>query len=139
MKLLFFNIIMWFVVSCNPTQKVVPMNASFTFSGNFVVFNLYQKAITEKQPTLHFDFKTKKVSGNAACNSYGGDYSVSESNNIQFGMFRKTEIYCDEPVMVTEKAFFKALSETQKFDIKNNVLTLYNTEGIAVLHAKKEQ
>ena len=138
MKLLFFNIIMWFVVSCNPTQKVVPMNEIQQLSGKYTITTLFSKPIEGKLPFISFNDKIKEATGNGACNGFGGKYTLL-GDKLQFGVFRATEMYCDEPVMVTERAFFKALSETQKFDIKNNILTLYNIEGIAVLQAKKEQ
>ncbi len=138
MKILFLHIVLLLSASCNPTQKVVPMNESQQLIGKYTVTTLFSKLVEGKQPVISFNDKIKEATGNGACNGFGGKYTVTQ-DILQFGVFRATEMYCDEPVMVTERAFFKALSETQKFDIQNNILTLYNADGTTVLQAKKEQ
>ncbi len=136
MKVLILNILL-ILISCNQTKTVVQTNTNQELRGNFMVTSINQIALKNKQPTLSFNFKTKTVSGNAGCNSYGGDYII-KGETLTFGPFRKTKMYCDEPIMQIEKSFFTALSQTYKFslDSKNEVLSFYDKDNNTVLEAK---
>ena len=136
MKVLILNILL-ISMSCNQTKTVVQTNTNQELRGNFMVTSINQQAVNGKQPTLSFNDKTKTVSGNAGCNSYGGNYTL-EGETLTFGLFRKTEMYCDEPVMQIEKSFFTALSQTHRFslDSKNKVLLFYDKDNNIVLEAK---
>jgi heat shock protein HslJ len=51
-----------------------------------------------------------KVGGTAACNSYGGEYTL-QGWSITFGMLAKTEMACEPAVMDAEQAFMTVLGE----------------------------
>jgi heat shock protein HslJ len=51
-----------------------------------------------------------------------------------------TEMYCDEPVMETERAYLKAISNTGSYSIVEEVLTFYSkTDRSQLLTAKKNK
>ena len=50
-----------------------------------------------------------QVGGTAACNSYGGDYTL-QGWSITFGMLAQTEMACEPGVMDAEQAFMSVLS-----------------------------
>ena len=75
-----------------------------------------------------------KVAGNAGCNNYNGGYQV-DGDKISIGPLASTEMYCNDPadVMETEQTFLKNLSNAATFDIQNDMLTLYDSEGTKLL------
>jgi heat shock protein HslJ len=123
-------------VACNPLQKNSQMKAAQELSGNYEVYSLYKKAVIGKKPTMSFDFNTKQISGNAACNGFGGAFSQT-NDQLTFGPFRATKMYCSEPIMQTEKTFFKALSETKYVTNKDAELLFLDAQKNILLQAKK--
>jgi heat shock protein HslJ len=77
-----------------------------------------------------------QADGTAACNHYGGGYSVS-SDSLTFGPLAVTEMACEEPRMSLESAFLAALGATVSYRLDGAQLHLLDASGadLAVLSA----
>ncbi len=78
-----------------------------------------------KIPTLKFDLKTNRVSGNTGCNSFGGSFMIKGSALSFSPNMISTRMACPG---YNEKAFLDNLIKTNRYEIKEGVLQLmYNT------------
>jgi heat shock protein HslJ len=77
-----------------------------------------------------------QADGTAACNHYGGGYSVS-GDSLTFGPLAVTEMACEEPRMSLESAFLAALGATVSYRLDGAQLHLLDASGadLAVLSA----
>jgi heat shock protein HslJ len=73
-------------------------------------------------------FQDGQVRGNAACNSYGGDYEANDGS-LSFGTFMQTAMACDDPVMALESAYLEGLAKVSSYEIDDAGLTLTG-EGV---------
>ena len=80
------------------------------------------------QPTLQFE--NGQASGNASCNSFGGEYEV-EGDKIGFEALFMTEMFCMEPegVMDQESAYLEMLGSAVTFELGGGVLTIVTGPG----------
>ena len=79
----------------------------------------------ERNPTIEFDDKEKKVSGFAGCNNFFGVYKSSNGqlNLNKMGLTRKM---C--PDMTVENAFINNLKSVSYYKIEYNKLNFFNTD-----------
>ena len=78
-------------------------------------------------------FKDGRVTGNAGCNSYFGDYT-HEDTTLSMGAIGMTEMYCTAPgIMEQESAYLSTLALVSSFEIRGNTLELKNVDGESVL------
>ncbi len=79
------------------------------------------------------EFVDGRLTGNAACNSYGTTYETSGSN-ITLGEIETTLMACeDEEVMARENEFLAALANVASYEIVRNTLTLFDADGNVVM------
>ncbi len=71
--------------------------------------------------TLTFDQST--LSGTAACNGYGADYSV-DGSDVSLGPVAHTEMACQPEVMRSEAAFIAALGDVRRAALLDDQLVL---------------
>lgn len=107
-------------------EKSKPSQELSSFKGNWKISKLTGIDNLSKSPTLTIDFDTKKISGNAGCNSYGIDYSI-EGDQIKFGIPNATKMMCTN--IKVEKTFFSCLQETSSYKIIDGQLKLYDKDG----------
>lgn len=69
-----------------------------------------------------------QADGTAACNHYGGGYSLS-GDTLTFGSMAVTEMACEEPRMSLESAFLAALTATTSYRIEGGRLHLLDAAG----------
>ena len=74
---------------------------------------------------LTLKFEGGQVSGNAGCNSYGGNY-VYEGDGITFSDLYSTEMYCMEPdgVMEQEQRYLELLRKAQRIELFDGSLAI---------------
>ncbi len=77
---------------------------------------------------IQFDSEKKSAGGNGGCNSFGSSLSVT-GNNLQFSNIFSTKMYC-EGIQPTEDIYLKYLGETNRFDIKGKILSLYRDKQL---------
>ena len=80
------------------------------------------------QPTLQFE--NGQASGNASCNSFGGQYEI-QGDKIGFSELYQTEMFCTEPegAMDQESAYLGMLSQAVTFELAGGVLTIVTGPG----------
>ncbi|PVW14118.1 META domain-containing protein [Marixanthomonas spongiae] len=118
--------------SCDETKKVIDVAGNVQLSGNYTVTNVPGTAMTAIQPTITFAALSGRVSGNAGCNNYFGDYTIN-NNALTFGELAATKKMCGEDVMEVEDNYLKTLSKVGGYRIQDNVLTLYAKSDQSVL------
>jgi heat shock protein HslJ len=77
-----------------------------------------------------------KVGGSASCNSYSTTYTV-KGDQISFSeQIAATLMACDEPIMTQEQKYLEVLSETATYEVSDDVLTLFDTNGNSLVKFK---
>ena len=69
-----------------------------------------------------------KVSGQGACNSYSGSYTVN-GQAIVFSPLASTQKACAAPLMAIDTAYFAALQATTSWQVSGSSLTLTGPGG----------
>ena len=72
---------------------------------------------------IKFDEAKQSAGGNGSCNSFGSTTSI-EKNKISFKNIFSTKMYCAD-VQQTENRYFTLLGKVNRFEVKDNQLTLY--------------
>jgi len=73
-----------------------------------------------------------KVSGNVGCNGFGGDYKV-DGQTIAFGQIVSTLMFCEGPVGDQETTTFNVFTESAKFVMDGDTLTITSADGSSVI------
>lgn len=76
---------------------------------------------------IDFKIAPGEARGNAGCNLFGGKYT-SEGNKIKFDGMLATKMAC--PALDVEGAFFKALELTERYEIREDSLLLYQGDKL---------
>ena len=77
----------------------------------------------------NLDFgKDGTVNGNLGCNSFSGNYKVT-NGNIAFSMMISTMMACVGPQMTQEDIGLKIMNGTVRYTVAGNQLTLYASSG----------
>jgi len=129
-------------ISCN-ASKVQKNNSVSTLEGTWELNYITGPRIAfdglypNKKPTIHFDLKENRVSGNNSCNSFNGKLSVT-GNKIDF----------NQPMAVTkmmclngqgEQVFMSTLPKITSYDITDDGKTLNFISGdIAMMRFTKK-
>jgi len=66
-------------------EKINTSHELLSFKGNWKVSRLIGIDSLSKSPTLSINLNTKKISGNAGCNSYSADFSIKDGQ-LKFGI-----------------------------------------------------
>lgn len=82
-------------------------------------------------------FKAGEISGNAGCNSYGGQYQVKDGK-LTFSNLLSTLMACqDQGVMDQEQAYMQAIGQAAGFTLTDDRLQLTNANGNVILEFSK--
>lgn len=139
LALAFFGVIL---ISCN-ASKTQKSGETATLEGNWELNYITGPRIAfdglypNKKPTINFDLKENRVSGNNSCNSYTGKLSVT-GNKIDF----------TQPMAVTkmmcmngqgEQVYMSTLQKITSYDITDDGKTLNFISGdIAMMRFTKK-
>lgn len=143
MKKLFLPICFTFLVftACNTTQS--PMNTTTSLEGTWQLNYITGPRIAfdglypDKKPTITFDLKENKVSGNNSCNQYFGALKV-EGNTINFkdAKMGTTMMACMDNQ--GEMTYMKTLEKIDSYSISEDGKTLNFIIGdIAMMRFEK--
>lgn len=93
-------------------------------------------AENQQRPFIQFvpQGEANIASGNAGCNNFNGSYEIG-SGELSFGNLASTLMAC--PQMELEGRFHQALEKVDRFAIRGDRLTLYNSE-VEVAHFASE-
>ena len=86
---------------------------------------------------LEISFDDGKVSGNAGCNTFHGNYTNGDGT-VAIGPLATTRRACEEPLMTQEREFLAALASTVKWSIDGNVLDMHRADGERTIWAVAE-
>ena len=106
------------------------------YSGNYEIKSLNNQQL-ERKLFFTIDSNENKISGKTDCNTYFGNYIVTNNNKIEIEPLGVTKMYCEDDVMKVESKLFKAFRSTMTFDFDDNMLTFYNKEGNLIIRAYK--
>ena len=101
---------------------------SDVLTGTYQVSMLNGEDVLSKGLTVILDYSTKKISGNSGCNSYFGNFELSE-NRITFKNIGKTKMYCIEKEKnEIEQKFISILSHVFEITSKTDKLELLGND-----------
>ena len=125
-----------FFISCKETKPTVKKKMMNVYSGNYEIKSLNTQQL-ERKLFFKIDSNENKISGKTDCNTYFGNYIVTNNNKIEIEPLGVTKMYCEDDVMKVESELFKAFRSTMTFNFDNNMLTFYNREGNLIIRAYK--
>ncbi|MGI9623005.1 MAG: META domain-containing protein [Acidimicrobiales bacterium] len=73
-------------------------------------------------------FESDRLGGTAACNGYGGTYTV-DGNSLNINELSYTEMGCEPAVMVSEAAYLSVLGQVTELRLDDNWLVLSGPGG----------
>lgn len=115
-------------------KKVNPAIGKATLAETkWKLITLNGKVVTQKGKKDYFlklNSKDGKFSAYAGCNSIMGNYVMPSAFGLSFSNMAMTKMAC--PGMVLENLFSKALEETDRYTIKDNILKLHKGK-VAIL------
>jgi heat shock protein HslJ len=82
-------------------------------------------------PTIQFD-QSGKATGNAGCNSFFADYTVSGPNGVSFSSIGSTKMACAEG-MTEETQFLQALEAAKQASLADQSLELRSEDGQTIV------
>lgn len=89
-------------------------------------------ALTTPLAPITLQFKDEQLTGNAACNAYGGAYSLT-GNSISFpNSFYQTERGCEEALMALDQSYLADLGAVTTLARVGDTLTLTHPNGVLV-------
>lgn len=91
----------------------------------------------EKRPHILLDSSQKKATGFAGCNNFFGSYEIDE-DALKFGPVGSTRMACPDLQLNLETAFFNALDQTNRWEIKNDVLFFLDDSDVVLARFTKE-
>jgi heat shock protein HslJ len=80
-------------------------------------------------------FSEGQISGQSACNRYFAGYT-QEGTTLTFDQAGSSNMYC-EGLMDLEGDYLQTLSEVKSFELKDDIMTLKNESGEAILVFRK--
>ena len=93
--------------------------------------------VGEKRPHLLLDSTQKKVTGFAGCNNFFGGYELDETA-LTFGPVGSTRMACPDLQLSLETEFLNALAQTNKWEIKNEMLFLLDEKYVLAQFTKED-
>ncbi|MGB1102596.1 MAG: META domain-containing protein [Crocinitomicaceae bacterium] len=91
--------------------------------------------ISTQRPNMEINLKIMRVMGSGSCNNYMGKIETYNSSAIRFGALAGTKMMCQN--IKTEDAFYAAMANTRKYEVKNMTLLFYDETGVEILRFQK--
>jgi len=115
------------VLEKNKTKKQITLN------NNWKVITMNGIDRFEKNLTIKFDYKEKKVSGFAGCNNFFGKYNFNKQN-LSFGEMGMTRKMCQD--MTVENTLINNLRNVSTYKIDNSKLVFYDKNNQVIITSK---
>ena len=132
--------ILFIFLSCNSTKKAstkeenVKIESPRITKGEYTIILINGLDELAKNPTMKIDFTTNKVSGNAGCNQYGGNFTT-ENNSIKFDRLMSTKMYCSKFQKI-ENSYLKMLARVTNYKLKDNQILFYDKTDTLMIMGK---
>lgn len=135
MRLSFLLFLSLIIASCHalkPESEVVKLEGT-----KWVLASIKHKPVSaNKSAFLEFSSKMK-VKGKAFCNSISGDYELMGKDQLTFHEMVSTKMYC-EGVMDQENEMITNMENVKRYQIKNQMLYLYNSDDVLLAFKKED-
>ncbi len=117
------SIVFLTIMSCNSTKTANSKMSSIegTWELNYITGPriAFDGLFPNKKPTVNFDLKENRVSGNNSCNSYTGKLNI-DGNKINFsGPMAVTKMMCVDG-MQGETTYMETLQKVDSYSISEN-------------------
>ena len=86
-----------------------------------------EKPLIEKLAYMEFS-EEGTVNGYSGCNRFGGSFTITDKDKIEFKQIWTTRMMCPENQMSVEQKFLEMLNSTSRCKITGNQLALYADE-----------
>ncbi len=131
--LVIFTLLAVSLSACSSASSQPDLNGT-----SWVLTQLQGKAVSSKQaPTLVF--ADGKVSGNASCNSFGGEYKRGSGDSLKLEQMMSTLMACvDDSLMKQESTYLGALGQVAKYKLENDQLFMYDQGGQLLAQFRKK-
>jgi len=120
-KILFLPIAVFMLYSCKTTKAKTSANTlEGTWQLNYITGSriAFEGLYPENKPTITFDLKENRVSGNNSCNNYSGNLIVKESEiNFRDSKMISTMMVC---IGQGEQVFMSTLGKINTFSISED-------------------
>ena len=107
------------------------MSAFFLYVTKWSLKKIYRAAVMEEvnaKAFIKFNRQKKSAGENGNCNMFGRNFSVNKEK-IGFKNIFSTKMYC-EVAQQQEDLFFKQLEKVNRFEIKGEILKLYQDKDL---------
>ena len=121
-------------VSCAETQQVLETAGRVQLDGTYNITALEGETVNGQ--TIVFSGLTKRVSGDAGCNTYFADYTLNNLS-LNIGEIGSTRKSC--PDMNDEDKLFDVLRRVASYNKNDGVLTLYGQNSSEVILQASQQ
>lgn len=120
-------------VSCGTRKNCATVNLAALDGSSWTLTHMDGIKINEKAvQTVNINISKGRISGHAACNSYGAECRIYSDGRIKIGDMMSTLMACDR--MMYEQIFLASLEEAKAFRMDgNNKLMLYSTHDASGL------
>ena len=95
----------------------------------------HKPVVVNGRAYLKFDGKDLEVRGKAFCNTITADYERMGDNQLTFQEITSTKMYC-EGVMDLENQMVTNLRNVKRFEIKNRMLYLSDSDNVLLTFKK---
>jgi len=116
--------------ACGASKKIIQPAAPL-YETKWLLKKINADGISQEVSTkafLKFDEQKKSAGGNGSCNSFGSSTTIN-GNEVTFKNIFSTKMYCEE-VQKIENAYLNNLGKANRFEIKGNILVLYNDKEL---------
>lgn len=129
-------------VSQTVLRKVISqeIDSRLRLNDHWLVTHINNKAIAAmdeevEPPTFEINISRNEIMGKDGCNRFSGPINVLDNSTLSFGRMLSTRMACRRADVSNQ--FYNALETATNYQIENNTLTFFNTEGNSVLKMKK--
>ena len=135
MRLFFLLCLSLIIASCHvlkPESEIIKLDGT-----KWVLTAIKHKPVgSNKNAFLEFSPKLE-VKGKAFCNSISGDYELMGKDQLTFQELVTTKMFCDG-VMDQENEMITSLQNVKRYQIKNQMLYLYNSDDVLLTFKKDD-
>ena len=97
---------------------------------------IYERPVIDRSPAYFLFGKNGKVSGNASCNQFMGEFEASEGR-VTLSDFVTTRRSCIGSLDEQERRFLTAVSDVVEWKIEQGLLLMLDARGLIVFQSAK--
>jgi heat shock protein HslJ len=122
------------------TGKETVVVADSLYGPKWYLAKIYEstgvREVTARKSFIRFNREQGSAGGNGSCNTFGSTLKA-DGYTISITNIFSTKMWC-EGVQPTEDSFFKKLGVATRFEIRGNMLSLYQNDNLVLEFVKGE-